>query len=114
MNGSIESIRHKMEQIHECRTAIHSLRTAQADFDGCLGGLERKKKDLAEYANIKRTDIFEGEMAEFCKESIDNTLTAIGDILSCGRGLSEEVDNQIQILREKIRELEHEIINLED
>ena len=117
---SIESLR---AQIKETENKIRECREAQQRIEHVRGMTQPKKtnwwlsyrvlKNDEELRNVKKEDVFEGEMADALKQKVEETGQRIEEGLDRTENLLAALQKQVENLRRKIEELEAQKRGLE-
>lgn len=85
-------------------TAKNSCRNTKDNWQNSYNGLANNT-DLAQ---VKKKDVFEGEMAGKLATKVSDAMTSLSSGLSAAEGLTNALDKQIQKIEDKIQELRDE------
>lgn len=85
-------------------TAKNSCRNTKDNWQNSYDGLANNP-DLAQ---VKKKDVFEGEMAEKLGTKISEAMTSLSSGLSAAEELTNALDNQVQKIEDKVQELRDE------
>lgn len=117
---SIESLR---RQIKETEDKIRECREAQQKVEHVRGITQPKKtnwwfsyralKNNEELRNVKKEEVFEGEMADALKQKVAETGQRIEEGMDKAENLLTALKKQIENLKRKIEELEAQKSRLE-
>ena len=72
-----------------------------------------KLADNSELAEVKKTDVFEGDMAETLQAEVDDAITQITKGISKADHLEDALDRQVTKLEKRIQQLKAERQRLE-
>ncbi len=104
-------IRRINEKIKDCKTAKTEIQTVRnscvnkkEDWQTSYNGLAKNQ----ELSDVKKKDVFEGEMAEGLKSKVADAMNQISSGLSKAETLGNSLDSQITKLENKISDLEAE------
>lgn len=102
------------KKIAECKTSKSKIESAKSQASSKKDGWEQSYRRLSgELKEVKRTDVFEGEIADALKDRVGDADEKIKTGLSKAAVLLNALSRQMSYLVEKIRELEEEKRRLE-
>lgn len=110
-----EEIRNLNEKINDCNSAISEIRTVRGDCASKKTDWQssfNKLADNQELMNVKKTNVFEGQMANGLQSKVADAADQIRTGISKTGTLESSLDSQITKLEEKISDFEDEISRL--
>lgn len=116
-NGWIrEEIRNLNVKINDCNSAISEIRTVRGDCVSKMTDWQssfNKLADNQELSDVKKANVFEGQMANGLQSKVADAVDQISTGISKTETLESSLDSQIAKLEEKISDFEDEISRLE-
>lgn len=94
-------------------TAKNNLEADRTQLKGYIDSFEAEQKKLTDkYLEVKKTDVFEGKMANTLAEKISSASKAIDNGVTYSKNLYDAIDTQIKQLETQIQTWSTEISNL--
>lgn len=107
--NSITILRAKITEYENARDAVQAVQSA---CNVSIDTWQTTQFSLATNSeDIKKVDVFEGEMAEALESAVKNGLGQINDGITSGRMLSGVLSSQIVTINNRIAQLQAEIVN---
>jgi len=105
VNAGITGIENSIQEYENRRT---NLQTVKRNHEMGIGVFQRsydKVSNNERLSSVKKTDKFEGEIADGLTKVVKNTFASISSVLGRGKTISTEIDRQVGKINTKIEEL---------